>query len=288
MIAREALVAIAARHGLAVTGSVPEPWAGATSRVYPLGDVVLKVPFDRPDAIAAVEIDAAMARFARSLGVAVPELIAVDTTREIVPVPFAVFERMRGGPLDRADRSDAARAAWEAVGGQLAVVHAVTGRDAVPVALREFRQSPEVDPRPWADALLRKARLTGDDARWLRSLLDRLAPAALADVPLALCHGDVNAANVLVAAGTGEFRALIDWAGAGWLDPVWDFAGVPLDVVPWLLAGHRQVAPLPCDDTAEARVLWCQSQTRLHGARNAPGIPIDIDAIRRFARQVGV
>ncbi len=287
MIELAQLAAIAARHALPAPAAVPEPWAGAASRVYPLGDVVVKIPFDRPDATAAVTTDAALSPFARTLGVSAAELVAFDEIQDIVPVPFAVFERVRGGPLDRADRSDAARAAWEAVGGQLAVVHAVTDRDTVPVVLREFRQSPEVDPRPWVDELMGAGRLTGDDARWLRDLLDRIAPAALADVPLALCHGDINAANVLVAAGTGEFRALIDWAGAGWLDPAWDFAGVPLDVVPWLLAGHRGVAPLPCDDTAEVRILWCQIQMRLFSARSAPeGEParVDVAHIRRFAR----
>jgi aminoglycoside phosphotransferase (APT) family kinase protein len=281
------LASIAARHGLPVPTIVSEPWIGAASRVYPIDDVVVKIPFDRPDTIVAVEIDAAIATFARSLGVAVPELLALDETRELVPVPVAIFRRVEGAiPLDRADRSEAARAVWEEVGRQLARVHAVADRDALPIVLREFRQSPEVDPRPWVDELRERGVLLGTDAGWLRDLLDRIAPAALAEVPLALCHGDVNAANVLVDAGTGRFRALIDWAGAGWLDPVWDFAGVPLDVVPWLLAGHRELAPLPDDATAEARILWSQVQMRLFSARSvfpdAP-IPIDVTSIRQYA-----
>lgn len=284
MIARAQLAAIAAKHGLPAPASPPEPWTGATSRVYPLGDVVLKAAFERPDAVAAVAIDAAMATFARSLGVAVPDLVALDDSREIVPVPVAIFRRVKGAiPLDPARRDDAARAAWDAVGRLLARVHAVTDRDAVPIALREFRQSPGVDPRPWVDELREAGALSLVDARWLRSLLDRIAPEALAEVPIALCHGDVNAANVLVDVQTGEFRALIDWAGAGWLDPAWDFAGVPLDVVPWLLSGHRQVAALPADGTAELRILWCQIQMRLFAARSDAPIQVDVTPIRRYA-----
>lgn len=286
------LTAIAASHGLPAPAAVPEPWTGAASRVYPLGDVVVKIPFDRPDAIAAVETDAAMATFARTIGAGAVELIALDDSRVDVPVPFAIFHRVRGAiPLDPARRDAASENAWREVGRQLARVHAVAERGAVPIALREFRQSPEVDPRPWVDELRDRQSLSGPDAAWLRALLDQLAPAALADVPPALCHGDVNAANVLVDAETGRFRALIDWAGAGWLDPVWDFAGVPLDVVPWLLAGHRGVAPLPDDATAEARILWCQVQTRLYGARSTladTSIPVDVAQIRRFAPATGL
>lgn len=132
------------------------------------------------------------------------------------------------------------------------------------------------------------------DAQWLDALIDAIAPPALADLPVVLCHGDVNAANVLVSVGTGRFRALIDWAGAGWLDPAWDFAGVPPDVVPAMLAGHRSVAPLIDDATAEARILWCQIQTRLYPLRAAPANAAmretthhHLDQVHRFARVAG-
>jgi len=131
------------------------------------------------------------------------------------------------------------------------------------------------------------------DAQWLEALLDTIARPALVDVPTVLCHGDVNAANVLVDQESGRFRALIDWAGAGWLDPAWDFAGVALDVVPAMLAGHRSVAPVTHDGTAEARILWCQVQTRFYPLREATGDPgkgvveRHIDQIRRFAHWAG-
>jgi aminoglycoside phosphotransferase (APT) family kinase protein len=188
---------------------------------------------------------------------------------------------------------DAPRQAWFALGQQLSLVHAVIPETEVPVPLREFRQSAAVDPQPWVTELLAAGSLTSDDAMWLRRLLEDLAPVALAgneaDRLLRLCHGDVNASNVLVASDTGAFRAVIDWAGAGWLDPVWDFAGIPLDAVPWVLAGHRAVAPLPDDATAEVRICWCQSQTRLFAARALPDagatreqLRRDLDGLRAF------
>jgi aminoglycoside phosphotransferase (APT) family kinase protein len=160
----------------------------------------------------------------------------------------------------------------------------------MPAHLREFRQTPEVDPRPWVDDLRDRRRLDARDASWLHRLLDRLAPAALEESPLHLCHGDVNAANVLMPSTPENGIVLIDWAGAGWLDPAWDFVGVPMEVVPFLLAGHRSVAPLPRDDTAEARICWSQAQTRLLAARSQAddataivGLQRDVASLRAFA-----
>lgn len=253
--------------------------------------MVIKIALDRADAIQAVTIDAMVGPFARALGVQTPALVAFDDSRDIVPVPFAVYHRVRCGmPLERFVRRPVlARDAWTDVGRELARVHAVSPGSDVPARLREFRQSPEVDPRPWVGELRAHGALTGPDAEFLHTLLDRLATAALADVPLRLCHGDLNATNILVAGESRRFLALIDWAGAGGLDPVWDFAAVPLNMVPFLLDGHRSVAPLPLDRTAEARIAWCQMQMRLLAARRMIGdesigtkLRRDVDHIRTF------
>jgi aminoglycoside phosphotransferase (APT) family kinase protein len=266
------LAAVARVHGLPVPLALPTPWTGATSHVYPCGDAVIKVAHDREDAATAVVADARMSKVARTLGVAAPRLLALDESRELVPVPYAVFERVTDAiPLGQwTGAPETAAAGWRDVGRELARVHQVAVGTSMPLDLRTFRQSPNVDPRPWAGQLRERGALDPVDAAWLHDLLNRLAPAALADVPPTLCHGDVNAANVLVDADSGAFCALIDWAGAGWLDPAWDFAGVSLEAVPPLLEGHRGVGPLPNDGTAEARVLWCQVQTRLHAALANP------------------
>lgn len=297
MVTLAILGAIAAKHGCQEPSGLPTPWTGAASHVYPLGDAVVKIPFDRPDAIQAVRTDAAIAPLARSLGVQVSELITFDDSREILPVPYAVFRRIEHSvPLDRLNGDPSAgRAAWEEVGRQLAIVHRLVDPATVPIELRVFRQSPDVDPRPWVAEFQKSGIMNTNDAHWLRELLDRLAPAALDEGPVTLCHGDVNAANILVHERSHRFAALIDWAGAGWLDPVWDFAGVSLDIVPFLLAGHRSVAPLPSDHSAEARICWCQVQTRLYPIRGAaPSGPLQyqigrhIEQVRRFARTAGL
>jgi aminoglycoside phosphotransferase (APT) family kinase protein len=281
---------IALRYGFPVPDSLPVPWTGATSHVYPVGDVVIKIAFEAHDAMKAVAIDAAMNPVVRELGVSTSELLAFDDARDIVPVPFALYRRVQGAvPLQDVSGPDyLIQQAWQAVGRDLARIHAILQSSAMPIDLRSFRQSPDVDPRPWVDELLERRLLSGPDAAWLHHLLHFLAPFALKDVPLCLCHGDLNGSNVLVSSGSA--CTLIDWAGAGWLDPVWDFVAVPFAAVSWLLAGHRAVAPLPADDTVEARICWCQTQTRLLRARTHTDRPStrtelarDLAGIRTFA-----
>lgn len=66
------------------------------------------------------------------------------------------------------------------------------------------------------------------------------------------------------------YLALLDWGAATWGDPAWDFAGVPLRAVPFMLEGHREIAPLDDDETAEARVLWRRLQIALWLLRRPP------------------
>ena len=263
----EALRAIATRHGTRLPSRLPRAWGGATSRVYPLGEVVVKVPHAAPAAVAAVRTDALVVDAARSVGVTAPRLLALDEGCDLLPVPYSVHERVHGRTLARMRGAASSAQAWRSVGRELARAHTGVKRAGTLAGLRAFAQSAEVDPRPWLAELADTGVCPPRVARWLGRLLDELAPAALAPVPQVFCHGDVNGANVLVAregAGAARFLALIDWAGAGWLDPAWDFASVPLRVVPAMLAGHREVAPVTEDATAEARILWCHLQSGLH------------------------
>lgn len=289
------LTAIARKHHLSFPEAVPTPWIGATSRVFPLGDWVIKVPLDRPDAIQAVMADASVGSFLHGHGVPTQELLVLDDSRETIGVPFAIFHRVEPAvSLDRFSGPAALLApAWEAVGRQLAIVHRITSDADVPLSLRTFRQSEEFDPRPWVKELHTAGMLGDAEATWLLELLTDLAPYVHASEPMTLCHGDVNAGNVLVHPVNGQFLALIDWSGAGWLDPAWDCAGVSLDVVPSLLAGHRSVDPIPDDHFAEARICWVQIQMRLFFARSSTDrtekdLNRDVEQIRRFTTAAGL
>jgi hypothetical protein len=52
------------------------------------------------------------------------------------------------------------------------------------------------------------------------------------------------------------YTALLDWGNAAWGTAVDDLAVLPLSAVPFMLEGHREIAPLDDDAHAEFRVLW--------------------------------
>lgn len=161
---------------------------------------------------------------------------------------------------------------WRELGRDLALLHANVREDGPAGQLRPV--GGEGDPRRLAEERAADGWFSGLEARWLIAWLDRLAPAAREPVPRRFLHLDVQATNVMVSAGTREYRALLDWGCAGWGDPAWDFFGMPLRTVPFMLEGHRAVAPLDGDDGAEARILWRHLQMALlvlpRGA--APGL----------------
>ena len=89
-------------------------------------------------------------------------------------------------------------------------------------------------------------------------------------MPRRFLHSDLQTTNIMVRGALLAYLALLDWGSAGWGDPAWDFAGVPLRAAPWLLAGHREVALLDNDETAEARVPWRHLQLALLVLRRGP------------------
>lgn len=259
----EVLQAIAARHGLGAVAITRLPDVGIINTIYRLGDgLILRVPRDHPAHVQQLRNELLALPAAHAAGVRTPRLTAVDDACDLVPVPYAIVERVEGVNLGLREWEPGELAAiWRELGRDLALLHGVARTG--PVAeLRDENALP--DPRELAEQRAREGFITGLEARWLVAWLDRLAPAALVAVPARLCHLDVQATNLMVDPATLGYRALLDWGCAGWGDPAWDCFGLPLRAIPHVLAGHRSVAPLDADDMAEARILWRQLQFSLH------------------------
>jgi aminoglycoside phosphotransferase (APT) family kinase protein len=265
----EILREISRRHGLDVEAAPPLPEVGVFNRIYPLGDdLVLRVPRDHPAFVAAARKESAAVPAARSAGVRTPRMVSFDDTGDLLPVPYSVYERVHGDTLGLLDLDPAgARGAWRDLGRDLARLHSGVPEDG-PVTGLELEPMP--DPRPWPDEIAAEGYFTSTEARWFSEWLNRLAPSALAPVRRRFLHGDTQATNVMVGAGTLEYLAVLDWGGSGWGDPAWDFAGVPLRVVPSMLEGYRDVAPPDGDETVEGRVLWRHLQLGLYLLRRDP------------------
>jgi aminoglycoside phosphotransferase (APT) family kinase protein len=260
---------ISRRHGLDAVAASPLPEVGVFNRIYPLGDdLVLRVPRDHPAFVAAARKESVAVPAAREAGVRTPRMVSFDDTGDLLPVPYSVYERVHGETLGLLDLDPAeAPGAWRDLGRDLARLHAGVPEDG-PAAGLELEPMP--DPRPWPDEIAAGGYFTSTEARWFSEWLDRLAPAALAPARRRFLHGDSQATNVMVRTGTLEYLAVLDWGGSGWGDPAWDFAGVPLRVVPSMLEGYRETAATDGDGAVEARILWRHLQLGLYLLRRDP------------------
>lgn len=264
-----ALHAIAERHGLGARAFSRLPDVGIFNAIYALGpEFILRIPRNHYAFTAAARKEAVVAPAARVAGVRTPALIAFDDTLDLLPVPYTIYERIHGATLGLLDREPGDTPdVWREIGRDLALLHT---RVADAGAVAEIDGEALPDPRLLLDEIAQQGYFTAMEARWLMRWLDQLAPAALVSMPRRFLHGDLQTTNVMVRADSLAYLALLDWGSAGWGDPAWDFAGVPLRAAPWLLAGHREVAPLDNDETAEARVLWRHLQLALLVLRRGP------------------
>jgi aminoglycoside phosphotransferase (APT) family kinase protein len=250
------IAAIVERHKLSVHTWTRLASLGSATTIYLLDDTyVLRVPHDQPEAIAAIRTDPIVIPAARRAGVRTPALIAFDDRCDLLPVPYGVYERVPGEPLDRlALPRDATPQLWRELGRDLALLHRGVSMDGVVGTLRINDET--IDPLPWLHAIDASGLVPPSSSARLRHWLERLAPFAQLPATPRFCHGDVNAGNILVDAPTRQYRALVDWGGVFWGDATWDFAPVSLLAVPPMLAGYRAICALDNDATAEARILW--------------------------------
>lgn len=263
-VTTEALAAVAARYG--ATRVTPMPEVGIFNRLYALGDrLVLRVPRDHPAFIGAALKEARVVPAVVAAGVRTPALVDFDRSRSLLPVPYGVYERVVGVTVG-GGQDAGPDAVWRSVGHDLARLHLSFAADG-PLAGIDKEALPH--PQGLLAALADEGYLTPLDAGWLEALLARLEGAVREATATRFSHGDVQTTNVMVDA-RGRYLGLLDWGASGWGDPAEDFAGVPLRVVPALLSGYREVAPLEGDASAEARILYRHLQIALFLVRRPP------------------
>ncbi len=270
-VSPETLRRIAERHRLPAEPITPLPAAGIFNTIYLLGpDHVLRIPRDAPPFTAALHKESLAVPAARSAGVRTPALVAFDASLDLLPVPYAVYERVTGRTLESLNLSpDAPSGVWREVGRDLARLHEGVSAEG-PTAGLESESLP--DPRGLPDQLASAGHFSAEEARWLSAWLDRLASEALAPVTPRFRHGDLQTTNIMVS-NEPNYLALIDWGACGWGDPAYDFAGIPLGAVPAMLTGYREISREP-EGNLEARILWRHLQIALYllGRPPQPGL----------------
>jgi aminoglycoside phosphotransferase (APT) family kinase protein len=248
--------AIIKHHGLGVDTVRQLPEVGIFNTIYQLGDdFVLRIPRNHPNFIAATHKEAIAAPAAYNVGVRTPQLVAFDDTLALLPVPYTIYQRVHGQTLGLLGLEPTATPqVWRELGHDLAVLHLGVREDEFTRQVGTPEDLP--DPHFWIEQLATRGYFTPVEANWFTRWLDRLAPALQVSIPKRFLHGDTQATNVMVRGESPEYMAVLDWGNSGWGDPAWDFAGIPLRAVPFLLEGYRSVSPLDSDEGGEARILW--------------------------------
>ena len=96
-ISDETLEAISERHGLRAEEIFPSKDAGIFNAIYLVGgEYVLRVPRDAPPFVAAIRKESVAVPAARAAGVRTPALVAFDDSLDLLPVPYAIYERVHG------------------------------------------------------------------------------------------------------------------------------------------------------------------------------------------------
>jgi len=250
------------RHGL--RGPIEQmPDAGIFNTVFAVGrDLILRVPRDDPFFVSTALKETIAVPAARRAGVRTPAIVVADATREIVPVPYAIYERAEGDTLERLAGDPAVEAAvWRELGRDLRRLHGIAP-DAELSALACERLP---DVRKLLEASTREGHVSAVEERWLAGWLDTLEQAG--EGPERLVHGDVQAPNVMASRSPSGlvYTGVIDWGGCGWHDPANDFAGMPLRAVPAMLDGYG-----PVDEAFRARIVRRQLQVALFCLRRGP------------------
>jgi hygromycin-B 7''-O-kinase len=242
------LRAIADRHG--ITWSTPDrlPSVGFINVVYAVGDIVVRVPKDHPGHVFQAGVEAATIPRAVAAGVTTPALVAYDDSRDLLPVPYLVVERVDGRDLEsRGIDPDDVPDVLRAVGRDLAVLHAIDE----PGPARPFTH----EVHALVEQRIAEGWISTYEAGWLHRWLDELDRPRPEPV---LVHGDVQLSNILVDDDL-QYVALVDWGCSVPGDAAIDFMPTPQRARPALLAGYREAG----GEIDEARILRGQLVTLL-------------------------
>lgn len=250
--------AIADKHGLRGDPE-PRPDLGMINEVWFIGDVVLRYA-PSPDAVRDARIEAEMVPKAVRVGVRTPELLHFQDEDER---GYTLFRRVAGVTLGSLP-SEYPRyeRCFRQMGRELAKLHAI----------KLSGDQPELMSKPKLYDSYRQARLcreekvlTDEEVDWMEAWLRRLEALAQ-DRRTTLVHNDVHAWNVLVDPDLGELTAFLDWGNGGYGHPAFDFAGMPLQAMPEMLAGYVEEGGV-ADDRFMAALLWQGANVGLWEAR---------------------
>lgn len=161
-------------------------------------------------------------------GVPVPRIVAAIDDRAVCEAPLVLMEHVAGAVLDTEERvlavSPAIRhAAGRSLAATLASVHAV---DLDATGLADLASHRPYAPRQVKRWLRQWGASATREAPIVAELAERLQRGAPEQSEVALVHGDFHLLNMIVDAGTGKVRAVLDWELSTLGDPLADLGSL--------------------------------------------------------------
>lgn len=263
------------------------PWkplhaTGVANRIYATRDVVIRVAQEHPEALRDAKTESVAAPVAYAAGVLTPRLLVFDDSKELLDGPYSVWERVNGETLGLLSSNPRSMPhTWHQVGHQLALLHVrVSQCDDPKGYLHEPQRSMNLK------SLLDKLASTGRICRYLEKeislLIHKLQAAVREEAKRCFLHSDISAMNIMCTR-SDKLLALIDWGDAGWGDPTFEFARIPLLAIPYVLEGYREVAPDLLDGTTlKERIIWDKLDYALEESLENPSYSIPVDEFRQF------
>ena len=173
---------------------------GLANRIYATKDVVIRVAKEHEEALRDARTESIAAPVAYAAGVLTPRLLVFDDSRELLDVPYSIWERVHGETLGFLSWDpNSMPNTWRKVGYQMALLH---------VRVQPFDDLKQVLHEPERDlgleSLLEELAAAGhigkDSLREISLLIDELRPAVLEDAKTCFLHGDVKDMNIIALA----------------------------------------------------------------------------------------
>ena len=220
------------------------------------------------------------------VGFPAPQALALCSDDAVTGAPFLVMSYVDGRIIATAEQADGLSAdERDAISASLvaalADLHAV---DVDAAGLAELGRPEGYLPRQlsrWSKqwGLTRTRDLASMDR--LQEVLAGLIEPLPTDLPWSLVHGDYRLDNVILAPGSADVRAVLDWEMSTLGDPVADLA---LTLVYWSEAGDRLRHRVPvAENLTDAPGFWSRGRIVDEYARTS-GRPMDhLDACTALA-----
>lgn len=204
--------------------------------------------------VDGLAMEARLLRHLRAIGLAVPAVLAVDTSRRVIPFAFGVVERLDGPTLaDRDDDDAATDLALRSLGRYLRELHSICLVGAGPLAVVADRgglADLAGTEEQWPDYVVQRLEehlaglvAAGQVAAATAEWIDRaLRAGRFDDTADRLLHGDPGGPNVILDRH-GGIAGLVDWEDALVGDPIFELASAaafqPERRWPSLFEGYR-------------------------------------------------